>query len=84
MSQIDEVILELFKSWVGPQNGNLELARKQLHKNLTDQLNGYWSGQTAYWVMTHGGFLMDAPRGKKKELTALGELFMKSMQEDVQ
>ena len=81
MTQIDELIIDLFKSWVGPENGNLELAKKTLHKKLSDQINGYWSGNNAYWIMTHGGFLMDAPRGQEKKLTALGDLFMREMQE---
>ena len=81
MSQIDELILDLFKSWAGPENGNLELAKKTLHKNLIDQIAGYWSGHTAYWIMTHGGFLMDSPRSEKKKLTALGEMFMREMRE---
>ncbi|MNG70296.1 hypothetical protein D3C79_286770 [compost metagenome] len=80
MSQIDELISELFKSWVGPASDNLELAKNQLYKNLSDQLSGYWSGHTAYWIMTYGGFLMDTPRGKEKKLTALGEMFMKEME----
>lgn len=80
MNQIDELISDLFKSWVGPENGNLELAKKTLHKKLSDQIAGYWSGHTAYWIMTHGGFLMDAPSGQQKKLTALGEMFMKSME----
>ena len=84
MSQIDELISELFKSWVGPASESLEEAKKQLHKNLNDQINGYWSGSTAYWIMTHGGFLMDSPSGQKKKLTALGEMFMKEMKEQQQ
>ena len=79
MNQIDELIADLFKSWTGPARESLEEAKKQLHKNLSDQINGYWSGSTAYWIMTHGGFLIDAPSGQKKKLTALGEMFMKSM-----
>ena len=80
MNQIDDLITDLFKCWVGPASESLDMAKKQLHKNITDQLNGYWSGSTAYWIMTHGGFLIDAPSGQKKKLTALGEMFMKSME----
>lgn len=80
MSQIDELISDLFKSWVGPASENIELAKNQLYKNLSDQLAGYWSWHTAYWIMTCGGFLIDAPSGQKKKLTALGEMFMKEME----
>lgn len=83
MTQIDKLILDLFKCWVGTENGNLELAKNTLHKKLSDQIAGYWSGHSAYWIMTHGGFLIDAPRGQKKKLTALGNLFMSEMQEKV-
>lgn len=82
MSQIDDLISDLFKSWNGPASENLDMARKQLHKNLSDQMDGYWSGHTAYWIMTHGGFLMDAPKGQQKKLTALGEMFMNEMKGD--
>lgn len=89
MNQIDSLILDLFKKhWHGPQSESLELAKKQLHKNLTDQVNGYWSGHTAYFIMTHGGFLVDSKRVaipgtnkcKGKKLTAIGQMFMDSMQ----
>ena len=81
MTQIDELIMDLFKCWSGPANGNLELAKKTLHKKLSDQIAGHWSGHTAYWIMTHGGFLIDSPPGQQKKLTALGDLFMRDMQE---
>jgi hypothetical protein len=88
MISIDDLILDLFKKhWHGPESESLELAKKQLHKNLTDQVNGHWSGASAYFIMTHGGFLIDSKmiaipgsnkhRGKK--LTALGQVFMESM-----
>ncbi|MGI2108427.1 hypothetical protein ACRN9C_03355 [Shewanella frigidimarina] len=88
MISIDDLILDLFeKHWYGTQSENLELAKKQLHKNLTDQVNGYWSGHTAYHIMTHGGFLVDSKRkrvgnaglAEGKKLTALGQIFMDSM-----
>lgn len=80
MNVMDDLIAELFKSWTGPESDNLELAKRQPHKNLQNQIDGYWSGSTAYWIMTHGGFLVDAHSGKPKKLTALGEIFMKSME----
>lgn len=74
----DEIIHKLFSTyWVGPQRDDLELAKKQLYKNLTDQVNGYWSGHTAYYIMTAGGFLIDSKSGTNKKLTMMGELFMK-------
>lgn len=80
----DEVIYKLFSTyWVGPQRDNLELAKKQLYKNLIDQINGYWSGSTAYYIMTFGGFLIDGKSGTKKKLTVIGELFMKEMEDSV-
>lgn len=41
----DEVIYKLFNTyWFGPERDNVELAKKQLFKNLTNQMEGYWSG----------------------------------------
>lgn len=75
-----EVIFKLFNScWVGPQREDVELAKKQLLKNPTDQVNGYRSGSTAYYTMTTGGFLIDGKKGTKKKLTAFGERFIESM-----
>lgn len=81
MSEINEIISEMFaKNWCGAAANDLELARKQLHKNLKDQTNGYWSGHSAYQIMTKGGFLVDEKHvnGKAKKLTALGKKFMSS------
>lgn len=76
----DEVIFKLFNNcWCGPQSEDVELAKKQLLKNLTDQVNGYWSGSTAYYIMTTGGFLIDGKKGTKKKLTAIGEMFVENM-----
>lgn len=89
LSHTDEIIKALFSSrW----SGNLSAApiedmRKQLHKNLQNQIDGYWSGQTAYSIMVDGGFLVDSKReriedtgmAKGKRLTLLGEKFMGSM-----
>lgn len=54
--------------------------RKQLYKNLKDQLNGYWSGHSAYSIMVHGGFLINSKRGTKKQLTSLGEKFIEDFE----
>lgn len=79
-NQIDQLIYDLFSTcWVGDSvTSSLDAMKKQLHKNLTDQLNGYWSGHTAYHIMIVGGFLIDAQHvnGKPKKLTKLGEAFM--------
>lgn len=56
--------------------------RKQLYKNLKDQLNGYLSGSSAYSIMVYGGFLVDSKSGTKKELTELGERFIKDFEEN--
>jgi hypothetical protein len=82
MKTLDEFILNLFRTyWRGSASENIELAKHQLYKNLTDQINGYWSGYSAYHIMTYGGFLVDAKHknGKSKKLTALGKEFMESM-----
>lgn len=79
MSEIEIIIDELFdgKGWGIPDT--IEAKKAQLHKNLTDQVNGWWSGHTAYHIMTKGGFLVDGEVNTYKQLTALGEMFMKSM-----
>ncbi|MEF1336441.1 hypothetical protein REH81_06555 [Vibrio rotiferianus] len=77
---IDQLIYDLFSTrWVGDSvTCSLDAMKQQLHKNLTDQVNGYWSGHTAYHIMVEGGFLIDARHvnGKPKKLTKLGEMFM--------
>jgi hypothetical protein len=79
MTELDEFISDIFnKYWCGEHVlSSLENMKAQLHKNLTDQLNGYWSGHSAYMIMVKGGFLLDADRKATKELTMLGEKFMK-------
>lgn len=80
IKHIDQIIHDLFSTrWVGESvTCSLQAMKKQLHKNLTDQINGYWSGHTAYHIMVDGGFLVDEPNttGKPKKLTKLGEMFM--------
>ncbi len=82
MGGIDKIIFTLFSNrWSDDvAKAGIEKMRKQLHKNLTDQINGYWSGHTAYHLMVDGGFLKDSKSGTKKELTMLGEVFMSSME----
>jgi len=83
MSDINKVIHILFRHhWVGDSvTKNIDTMRMQLYKNLKDQLNGYWSGSTAYHIMVQGGFLLDGKRGSNKKLTALGHIFVNSMVE---
>ena len=90
MSDTDKIIKELFSTrWSGDlSDAPIEDMRKQLHKSLTDQVRGYWSGHTAYSIMVDGGFLVDSKRvrvegsnmAKGKKLTVLGQMFMKSME----
>ena len=88
LSDTDKIIQKLFtERWTDNlAKAPLEAMRQQLHKNLADQVNGYWSGHTAYHIMVDGGFLVDSKRillksnrAKGKKLTALGQMFMDSM-----
>lgn len=86
---MDEKIKELFgKYWSGYFGDNpIQGMRRQLHKSLSDQVAGYWSGGSAYAIMTKGGFLVDSKRirikgsnmAEGKQLTELGQQFMESM-----
>lgn len=79
---LDSHIRELFKDrWCGEHVlSSLDNMKKQLIKTLTDQINGYWSGSTAYHLAVEGGFLIDAKstNGLRKELTPLGVEFIES------
>ena len=81
IEQMDAHIRELFESrWYGDHVlSSLENMKIQLNKTLTNQLDGYWSGHTAYFLAVDGGFLVDAKNtnGLKKHTTNLGTLFMK-------
>lgn len=57
-------------------NGDVAEKRKQIAKTLRDQVGGYWSGHTAYWIVVNGGFLIDGKRSTEKKLTALGCQFL--------
>jgi len=90
MSDIDKIIHKLFSSrWTGDLNSSpISDMRKQLAKNLQNQIDGYWTGHTAYHIMVDGGFLIDSKRkriknsgmAEGKKLTLLGEMFMESME----
>jgi len=52
--------------------------KAQLSKTLQNQIDGYWSGHTAYSIAVDGGFLIDTKHGTYKELTELGKTFLKA------
>lgn len=89
MSDTDKIIHKLFSTrWSGDLSGaSIEKMRAQLHKNLQNQVDGFWSGHTAYHIMVDGGFIIDSKRVrdgnsgrcKGKKLTVLGQIFMDSM-----
>lgn len=88
MSDIDKIIHNLFSTrWSGDlNNAPIQEMKKQLYKNLKNQIDGFWTGHTAYHIMVDGGFLIDAKRQRIKDtemyegkkLTELGVLFMES------
>jgi len=77
-SVIDQIVVRLFSErWVGGGvTKDVASMKNQLHKNLQNQLDGYWSGHTAYHIMVDGGFLIDAKSGAEKKVTLLGQTFM--------
>ena len=83
MSDTDKIIYDLFSSrWTDNiAKAGIDKMRAQLYKNLTNQIDGYWSGHTAYHIMVDGGFLIDDKPGEKKKLTRLGLLFMSKMKD---
>jgi hypothetical protein len=62
-------------------NESIEEKRNLIAKTLRNQVDGFWSGHTAYGIVTTGGFLVDAKRGKVKRLTALGVAFLENHKE---
>ncbi|WP_295802177.1 hypothetical protein [uncultured Microbulbifer sp.] len=65
----------------GPTTDNsVEGKRAQLAKTLRNQVDGYWSGHTAYGIAVNGGFLKDSKYGTSKELTALGVAFLEEFE----
>ena len=89
MNDIDKIIYKLFSTrWTDDLNNSpIEDMRNQLYKNLKNQVDGFWSGHTAYHIMVDGGFIIDSKRiylkdsnrAKGKKLTSLGKMFMDSM-----
>jgi hypothetical protein len=62
-------------------NNSTEAKRDVIAKTLRNQVNGYWSGHTAYRIVTAGGFLVDAKFSEIKRLTALGVAFLENHKE---
>lgn len=83
MSEINQVIDKLFaERWCGAlSSAPIGQKRAQLFKTLKNQMDGYWSGSTAYGIAVDGGFLIDAKSGVSKKLTAMGQVFMDSFKE---
>lgn len=77
----DEFIDGLFENTdFGTQiNASTDLKRELIGETLQNQIDGYWSGSTAYSIVVNAGFLIDSKSGSEKKLTALGEEFMKGM-----
>ncbi|HAV1335908.1 MULTISPECIES: hypothetical protein [Vibrio] len=82
VSQIDQVIHDLFSNnWTSDlRTAPIDKMRAQLYKNLKDQLAGYWTGHTAYWILVNGGFIVDGPKGTAKQLTRFGSMFKEEME----
>jgi hypothetical protein len=78
---MDELVYELFSTrWSGClATATIPEMKDQLYKSIKSQMDGYWSGNTAYWIMVDGGFLIDAKTGAKK-LTSLGQMFIEEME----
>ena len=80
MSNIDKIILKLFtERWVGESVlKDIGTMRAELYKNMKDQMNGYWSGHTAYHIMIDGGFIVDDKpvNMQPKKATILGQMFI--------
>ncbi|QNE55626.1 hypothetical protein H5404_03075 [Vibrio parahaemolyticus] len=82
VSQIDQVIHDLSSNnWTSDlRTAPIDKMRAQLYKNLKDQLAGYWTGHTAYWILVNGGFIVDGPKGTAKQLTRFGSMFKEEME----
>ena len=74
MTLSDDYINDLFQgtNFGEKTNNSVQEKRKLITKTLRNQLDGYWSGHTAYNIVVNGGLLKDAKRDAKKELTAAG------------
>lgn len=77
-TQYDKVIKKLFADrWTeNLANADIVEQRAQVYKTLHNQVDGFWSGHTAYNLVVDAGFLINSKSGSKKRLTLLGEDFM--------
>ncbi|WP_444905305.1 hypothetical protein ACJJIU_22315 (plasmid) [Microbulbifer sp. CnH-101-E] len=77
----DQYIESLFEGAVfGPAVDDSAAGKRlQIAKTLRNQIDGYWSGHTAYHIVVSGGFLHDAKASEPKKLTALGAAFLQEM-----
>lgn len=85
MNMDDYISIAFKENWTGNHVlSSVENMKSQLYKNLTDQINGYWSGHTAYFIMVNYGFLIDSKHVNKKpkKLTVFGEIFMAKYEVD--
>ena len=78
MEFTDEFINELFvgTNFGATINESVTEKRILIAKTLNNQVDGYWSGHTAYNIVVDAGFLKDAKSSEKKELTAFGVEFL--------
>jgi len=83
MQITDDYINKLFEGtdFGGVVDRSVDSKRQFIAKKLRHQLQGCWTGHTAYHLMVYGGFLIDSSRYHKKQLTLLGSVFMRSMEE---
>ena len=74
----DKFINDLFAgtNFGSAVNDSVDKKRELIAKTLHNQINGFWSGHTAYHIVVEGGFLIDAKSGEQKKLTALGQAFI--------
>lgn len=81
---MNHLIRELYSPrWSGDlANSSVVEMRKQLQKTLQNQMDGYWSGHTAYNIAVDGGFLIDGKKCSNKRLTELGRMFMEQQADE--
>ncbi|WP_051560584.1 hypothetical protein [Marinobacterium jannaschii] len=79
MNITDDFINSLFEgtNFGEAINNSVTKKRNLIAKTLRNQLDGFWSGHTAYSIVVTGGLLLDTKSGQPKHLTAIGEAFMK-------
>jgi len=70
MTEIEQIIFKLFNDrWVGGNvTKDLSSMVKQLRRNLQNQVDGYWSGDTAYHIMIETNSTRRNVHGKRHNL----------------